>query len=272
MRHSCNFLPITILNRLRMKNHNLEKFYIYLGFVHHLLFSLSLFSPHFHHTRENDEKPATVAPAPTTTTTSSLEASRSNAARSITSNGIRGDKPKANYDEPDASEQSKTVPAVGSEHVAKGGEKKKTEDQNNNNNSNFRLHPTNLEQLHQSSEVCRINSMFGGGGGGLKKLSAAKRFRNAALGLTSGVNEGFNLAASTGDLRPINGAAIGPDGGGGAVAGNNNRGITVGSGSVTDLRKLSAKTKPAKAMMTTLEPKPLTDINHNNLAKWSAER
>ncbi|XP_052562539.1 uncharacterized protein LOC120413332 isoform X2 [Culex pipiens pallens] len=219
---------------------------------------------------ENDEKPATVA-APTTTTTTSLEASRSNAARSITSNGIRGDKPKANYDEPDGNEQSKTVPAVGSEHVAKGGETKKPEDNNNNNNSNFRLHPTNLEQLHQSSEVCRINSMFGGGGGGLKKLSAAKRFRNAALGLTNGVNDGFNLAASTGDLRPINGAAIGPDGGGGAVAGNNNRGITVGSGSVTDLRKLSAKTKPAKAMMTTLEPKPLTDINHNNLAKWSAE-
>lgn len=141
-------------------------------------------------------------------------------------------------------------------------------------NSNFRLH-TNLGRMQQSIEVCRINSMFGGG----KKITSSsssvapgKRLNNHVVDSANSNNgdSGNGLAASTGDLRYHSGRT-GRDSGGGNnnVIRNNLRGTP--GGSATDLRR-----KPPTDLVTSasamMEPKPLKDINHNNLAKWSAER
>lgn len=136
-------------------------------------------------------------------------------------------------------------------------------------NSNFRLH-TNLGKMHQSIEVCRINSMFGG-----KKLasSSGKRLNNHGVNSKT-ANSGSNLAASTGDLRSSR--IVGGNGNSNInsshnVIHNNLRGTR--GGSATDLRR-----KPTPDLLlhssgaAMMEPKPLKDINHNNLAKWSAER
>lgn len=135
-------------------------------------------------------------------------------------------------------------------------------------NSNFRLH-TNLGKMHQSIEVCRINSMFGG-----KKLasSSGKRLNNHGVNSKT-ANSDSNLAASTGDLRSSKIIAGNNNNNSHNVIHNNLRGTR--GGSATDLRRkpppdlLMHSTGAAAAMM---EPKPLKDINHNNLAKWSAER
>ncbi|XP_021694726.1 uncharacterized protein LOC110674761 isoform X1 [Aedes aegypti] len=143
-------------------------------------------------------------------------------------------------------------------------------------NSNFRLH-TNLARMHQSVEVCRINSMFGGG----KKLTSSsssvvsgKRLNNHGVDGKSASSDSSNsLAASTGDLRsPNNKTTISRGNNNNDVIRNNLRGTP--GGSATDLRRkppppdLLLAHSMAAAMM---EPKPLKDINHNNLAKWSAE-
>ncbi|XP_058831812.1 uncharacterized protein LOC131690221 isoform X2 [Topomyia yanbarensis] len=130
--------------------------------------------------------------------------------------------------------------------------------------NNFRLH-TDRGKMHQSVEVCRINSMFSDGGG-----VGAGRFQQTTTG--RGQNIAI-LAASTGDLRRFGtGSSF--------ASGNNNRAATGGGGggggSATDLRLVATRVGgvrpdlllPAMAMM---DSKPLTDINHNNLTKWSAD-
>ncbi|XP_053681652.1 uncharacterized protein LOC128732427 [Sabethes cyaneus] len=151
--------------------------------------------------------------------------------------------------------------------------------------NNFRLH-TDRERMHQSAEVCRINSMFVGGsdgGSGSSKqplvllapatTAAAKQRMNQKVGDGQSVESVIgigNLAASTGDLRRF-GSSL-----------RSNRGGTTrtnggGGGSVTDLRFVTTTTGGSQARPDLLLPammmdsKPLTDINHNHLAKWSAE-
>ncbi|XP_055523770.1 uncharacterized protein LOC129717699 isoform X2 [Wyeomyia smithii] len=142
---------------------------------------------------------------------------------------------------------------------------------NNNNNNNFRLH-TDRERMHQSVEVCRINSMFIGGGeagAGGSKLEAptlvAKRISQRVAGGQSVENVVVSLAASTGDLRRFGSSLK-------SARGSAKR----TNSSVTDLRVATAtaigSARPdllLPAMM--MDSKPLADINHNHLAKWSAE-
>ncbi|XP_055620178.1 uncharacterized protein LOC129764721 isoform X2 [Toxorhynchites rutilus septentrionalis] len=140
------------------------------------------------------------------------------------------------------------------------------------NNNNFRLH-TNLGKMHQSVEVCRINSMFG-----RQKSTAGKRLNAGGIGsATNNSDSNCSLAASIGDLRPNKAA------GGYHLSCNNNHREIIASaaqlvgGSAKDLRRSSSSPPgrpdlpllPATTMMA--EPKSLTDVNHNSLSKWSAE-
>ncbi|XP_062538189.1 nuclear pore complex protein DDB_G0274915-like isoform X2 [Armigeres subalbatus] len=144
-------------------------------------------------------------------------------------------------------------------------------------NSNFRLH-TNLGRMHQSVDVCRINSMFGGGkqlassSSLLSSVAPGKRLNNNEVDSKTvtiiGDSSSNSLAASTGDLRTINRTIIAKGNGNGNVIYNNLRGTRAGS--ATDLRR-NPRMDLVEVGSTMMDPKPLKDINHNNLSKWSAE-
>ncbi|XP_058444652.1 uncharacterized protein LOC131426170 isoform X2 [Malaya genurostris] len=132
--------------------------------------------------------------------------------------------------------------------------------------NNFRLH-TDRAKMHQSVEVCRINSMFSDGGR-LQPTTTTTTATPVGRGQNISSNGGPSFAASTGDLR-----RFGTGSSDGSVRVNNNRGTT--GGSATDLRSVTTRIGGGRpdlllpVMM--MESKPLTDINHNNLTKWSAE-
>lgn len=272
----------TECGRMPVKSRNLEN-YIYLCFAFLILY------------RENDEKP-TAATAAAAAAAVARDISNGNSSRgdpgikvSTQTQSIGNMRERIDEGENNGGEtgqgkknvESRSTPVttalnrstseqcVGAVGSGSGGREKSTaEAAAALFNNNFRLH-TNLGKMHQSVEVCRINSMFGG-----QKSTAGKRLNGGVVGSANSSDSNCSLAASTGDLRSNKA---------GGYHNNNHRGTVatgVVGGSAKDLRRSSSSPqgRPDLPLMPTmmatamLEPKSLTDVNHNSLTKWSAER
>ncbi|XP_055586050.1 uncharacterized protein LOC129738781 [Uranotaenia lowii] len=175
-----------------------------------------------------------------------------------------------------SSGSEKALPQASRLPVASTQQHQQPKKKNHEGNNNFRLH-TDLGKKHQSVEVCRINRMFGGSGAGSNKLrfngfggdnSSTSSSSNSSYGVNGSNKFLLATAASTGDLRSVASTMIDADQDGKSKC-------SVVGGSATDLRNVTGAAKIAKKMLHTSkgvpEPKPLIDINHNSLAKWSAE-